>query len=82
MIKLIKETKMKRTELKKLIKETLNENLSTANIGRMDGLVKTKSYYDFERSALDMLEDLTEDGYEADEACDYLIHIIKKVCNL
>jgi hypothetical protein len=55
----------------------INENLSTSNIRRMEGLVKIKSQKDFIKAANDMIQDLYADGYEFYEAHQYLIHLIE-----
>jgi hypothetical protein len=59
----------------------INENLSTSNIRRMEGLVKIKSQKDFIKAANDMIQDLYADGYEFYEAHQYLIHLIENEAN-
>lgn len=55
----------------------INERLSRANINRIEGLIKTKSYNNFINAANSIVEDMYTDGYEFYEAHQYLIHLIE-----
>ena len=49
---------------------------SSASIKRMAGLVDTRSLKSFKSSAMDIAQDLDDEGFESDEIKDYLLSIV------
>jgi len=70
---------MKKSELKQLIKEVLQEDLAPATVNRMAGLVNQESLKKLKTAAIDILADLSEEGFEVGEIIDFIQNKIKIV---
>jgi hypothetical protein len=77
---------MKKSELRQIIKEEYNKILKTqlneiSAEEMMNGLTKIKSMESFKASAIDMFNDLSQEGFEPDEISDFLHNVLEMQLN-
>jgi len=65
---------MKKSELKNLIKEELLKEINTQTIKRMEGLVAQSDLKKLEFVVVNILKDLTDDGFDFFDIKKYIFH--------
>ena len=69
---------MKKTDLKKIIKEEILKEFNSATKRRMDGLVMNKYLKQLQDAILGLYEDFRDEGFDDNDIKDYILDKINK----